>query len=372
MILKYKQNFNITILTIGTFIVVLFFALIFNIITPSKSFSKLENRVLQQFPTWNSNDFFSGKWSSDLETYLNDQFIFRDQFVALKSATEQALGKTENNEVYISTYDTLIPKFECKDTMIIEQNINAINQFSANENLSSIPIYTTLIPTQSDTYDYKLPLYAPNTSQKEMINTIGNKLPNFISIYDTLYEHNQEYIYYNTDHHWTSLGAFYAYTEILPFICKDNPRKLNTYSPTAISNNFTGSLYAKSGVRNVTPDTIHLYTENLPTIEPSGLLYDVSAMNISDQYNVFQGGNHPLVSIKGNGTTDENLLLIKDSYGNSFLPFLTPHFDNIHMIDLRYNKSSISDFIVQHKITKVLFCYSITNFTTDNNLIFLK
>ena len=84
--------------------------------------------------------------------------------------------------------------------------------------------------------------------------------------------HNQAYIYYNADQHGTSLGAFYAYTEVLLFMCKDNPKRL------------------------VTLAAIHLYTDNLPTAEPSGLLYDVSAMNISDQYNVFQGGNHPLIT----------------------------------------------------------------------------
>lgn len=359
----------------GIFCLYIIAMLIINLITPDKANSILENRKLASFPKFNKEEFFDGEYTQKLETYITDQFVFRDNFIELKSLSETLLGKHENNGVYITLENTLIDKFPKSDYSTVDQNIKALNNF--NE-LISVPMNFVIIPTQNDIYSYKLPSNAPLNSQKDMIDYTYGKLSdtiNSIDVYEKLLSKKEEYIFYNTDHHWTSLGAYYAYEEIMQNLDKDYVN-ISTLEKTTLSTDFNGTIFSKSGVRYVIPDIIDVYISNkeIDISDANGtrteMLYNLEKLETNDKYEVFLGGNDPVVTIKGTGLG--NLLLIKDSFSNSLAPFLSESYENIHLVDLRFMKMPMSDYIIDNNITDVLICYSASSFEADNNLIFLR
>lgn len=361
-----KTNLILTVLFYAY--ITFFFAL--NIITPDEKFSVLENRNLQQLPTFSIDDLYSGRFTSNFETYVTDQFVFRDELVNLKANSEKLLGKSENNGVYITRENTLIDKFEQVNFVQVESNINYVNSFA--EKLD-VPVYITVVPTQNDIYVNKLYYGAQENSQKEAIDFIKANTHNFIDVYDILSSKNDEYIFYNTDHHWTSLGAYYAYQEIAVGL---GVKPVMDLQPTVISQEFYGTTYSKSSARYVKPDEISIFTENF-TIEienPDGitqqLMFDFEKLDQKDQYEVFLGGNHPRVTVFGQG--EGKLLIVKDSYSNSLVQFLAQNYAEIHMIDLRFWKMPISNYVEQNGIDTVLVAYSVGNFVTDRDIAFLQ
>lgn len=358
--------FNYLITAVFTLYIGIFFVL--NIVFPKNDFSVEENRNLAKMPEFTIEDVFSGEFMQDFETFITDQFPFRDSFVALKSNIEISLGKTENNDVYISSQNTLIDKFYDPDYGQLDRNISSIGNLN-------VPIYFSLIPNQSEIYAYKLPKNAPSASQKDIIDYCYSSFENTIDNYSILMEHNDEYIFYDTDHHWTSLGAYYGYVATMQAVGK-TPVDINDLSFKNLSTSFNGTIYSKSGVRTVTPDSIDIYTENYDVLIDKGTglesssLYQFDKLENKDQYEVFLGGNHPLTVIQGKG--EENLLLIKDSYSNCQVPFLLESYKEVHLIDLRFFKTSISQYISLNKIDDVIISYSIANFELDRNLAFLR
>ena len=145
---------------------------------------------------------------SDFETYVNDQFVLRDGWIALKSATELALGKQENNGVYFGKQDTLITHFQAPDAGKVTNNLSYVNKFVENVD---IPVYFSLIPTQACIWADRLPEGAPNASQTDLLTQAqAATQANWYDTYPSLWAHRDEDIFYRTDHHWTSLGAYYG------------------------------------------------------------------------------------------------------------------------------------------------------------------
>lgn len=347
---------------------------VINSLKSDEKFSEQENRSLQQRPEFSFETLLSGEFSEKYEKYVTDQFAFRDNFVEIKSSTENLLGKMENNNVYISTENTLIDKYPDPNYTQIDTNLKNVNNFAQ---AVDIPVNLVLYPTQNDIYKHKLPKNAPTNSQKEVIDYvydgfIGNTT---INVYDKLMSKNDEYIYYNTDHHWTSLGAFYAYEEIIKTLNQE-PVSLDKYEKTTLSDSFNGTIYSSSGIRFVKSDEIDIYAENttIAITDADGIryadMYDISKLENKDQYEVYLGGNHSIVTIKGKG--DGKLLILKDSYTNCQVPFLIENYAEIHLVDLRFCKMPMSTYIMQNRIDEVLVAYAVTNFTTDTNLVFLK
>ena len=336
--------------------------LVANAATPSREFSEMENRNLEQMPKLSVDSLLSGQFMKDFETYTTDQFVGRDLWIALKSSSERILGKHENNDVYFCDQDTLITRFDQPDAAKVSENVNYVNSFVENVD---IPVTFSLIPTQACIWAGRLPDGAPNASQTP------------------LWEHKDESIFYRTDHHWTSLGAYYGYTGLADALGY-TPVPLDAYTETVRSTEFYGTVFSSSGVRWVSPDTIttyvpdtgitvtsYTYDSNGNPVEVPRALYDESYLSVKDKYSMFLGGQQSLGVVKTPNADKPKLLIIRDSYADSLVPFLTPHFSEIHLIDLRYYKLSIADYIQQNGIDQALVLYSIPNFCTDTNLFWL-
>lgn len=367
------KRINLITTLLFTLYIGVFFIL--QIILPSSSFSEYENRNLKASPEFNSNDFFSGEFTKDLDTYITDQFPYRNFWVSLKSSSEWALGKSENGLVYLGKDSTLLDKFPTIHYDTIDNNLKRIAQFSASVDLR---VNFTLIPSQSAIYDHLLDTHTPVDNQRQLLNYISTQIEDdvtYIDLMTPLYARNDEYIYYYSDHHWTSLGAYYAYVALAETLSYE-AISLDTYTPTLVSNEFQGTTHSKSPIPWFRKDSIFSYTPNQTITVDSGNgfeeapLYDESKLDQKNQYEYFLGGNPPLAVVSGTGSG--TLLLIRDSYSNALVPFLTAHYESIHMIDLRTCRYSISEYILKHNVDEVLICYGLPNFTTDKNLAYLR
>ena len=363
-----------------------------NAVSPDRAFSEMENRNLEQLPEvdfgtpeklFRDGNFFNGQFMRDFETYTTDQFVGRDFWVGLKSSTERALGKKENNNVYFADQDTLITRFDQPDAGDVTDNLNYVNNFVENVD---IPVVFSLIPTQACIWADRLPEGAPNASQTDLLSQAQGAVSGatWADVYTPLMEHKDEDIFYRTDHHWTSLGAYYGYTGLAQALGY-TPVPLSDYDATVCSTEFYGTVFSSSGVRWVRPDTIttyvpedgitvvsHTYDNAGNPVEEPRELYVESFLSVKDKYSMFLGGNQSLGVVKNANNPDgPKLLILRDSYADSLVPFLTAHYSEIHLIDPRYYHLSVKDYVEQNGIDQALVLYSVPNFVTDQNLFWI-
>ena len=374
-----NRSSNLQIIIFTAFIGV--FLLLF-IIMPDKGFSEQENRELTQAPTFSFEALFAKKFTTKFESYATDQFPFRDSWTTLKARCELAIGKEENKGVYLCDNDTLIEAYEAPDQSQLDTNISAVKSFAEG---AAFPVYFALIPSNSEVHSELLPKSAPNSSEKDIIDyCYENSGANNVDVFSSLVSHKDEYIFYRTDHHWTSLGAYYGYETLMDAMgCTPTP--LSSFTPKTVTDNFYGTVYSKSGISWVKPDSIEVFaaqeasTEvtNYSTNEPvAGTMYDESFLDKKDKYSMFMGGNTPLLTIKTENSDAPSILILRDSYMDSLLPFMQDNFSEIYVMDLRYYKtqltqSTVTDFVNEHGIDEVLVCYSVYNFGTDTNVFLL-
>ena len=366
--------------------------LVANAVSPDRTFSEVENRNLEQLPAvdfgtpeklFRDGNFFNGQFMRDFETYTTDQFIGRDAWVDLKARTERALGKKENNNVYFADNDTLITRFDQPAADRVTENLNYVNKFVENVD---IPVVFSLIPTQACIWADRLPEGAPNASQTDLMAQAQGAVTGaaWADVYTPLMEHKDEDIFYRTDHHWTSLGAYYGYTGLASALGY-TPVPLTDYTPTVRSTEFYGTVFSSSGVRWVKPDTIttyvpddgitvvsHTYDNSGNPVEEQRALYVESFLSVKDKYSMFLGGNQSLGVVTNTNNPDgPKLLIIRDSYADSLVPFLTAHYSEIHLIDPRYYHLSVKDYAEQNGIDQALVLYSVPNFVTDGNMFWI-
>ena len=351
--------------------------LVANAVSPDRTFSQMENRNLEQLPVPSVKTLLNGQFMKDFETYTTDQFVGRDGWIALKSTTERVLGKKENNNVYFAAGDTLISRFDEPDGEKVTNNLNYVNNFVENVD---IPVTFSLIPTQACIWADRLPAGAPNASQTAILEQAKASVPgaSWADLYTPLWEHKGEDIFYRTDHHWTSLGAYYGYTALMEAMGLE-AAPLDQAGKTTVSDSFYGTLFSRSGVRWIAPDQIDRYISeagvevtSYPEGSPvEGSLYVDSFLQEKDQYSSFLGGNQPLCVIRTEHTDAPRVLVIRDSYTDSLAPFLTQNFSEIHLFDPRMNLTSVKGYVEENQIDSVVVLYSIANFTAEGNQMFV-
>lgn len=336
-----------------------------------KTFSELENRDLASAPTFTKKAFLSGSYGEDFEKYIADQFPLRNNFISLKAYSELALQKKDNNGVFIGRDHYFLQDFAGPDTTLLDKNAAYINEFAKNFN-----VYMMLSPTSTKVLSYKLPAYAVPYDEGTYIHDFYRQLSNDvykINVLDTLLDKNTEDIYYKTDHHWTTLGAYYAYTEFAKS-AGFTPLSLNDFNIIDASSEFYGTLFSKGNFTFAKPDTIQIFEPKekvdvevtyVATNTISNSLYAYSHLDTKDKYSVFLDGNHPLITIKTGIKNGKKLLVIKDSYANSLVPFLTNHYEEIHIMDLRLLNMPITTYATQNGIKDVLFLYNVHGFNTE-------
>ncbi len=349
-------------ITVVGFLVLLYGLSFLNLINPQLNFSVNENRYLQMFPQVSLETIADGKFSDDFELWVQDQFVFRDEFIILKALANMSILKLENNAVYIGKDHYLFNKFINDDVEILHDNLKSL------ESLNSDII---LIPSGYAINKDKLNPYCYNTNQKAILDNLNIK--GYISVYDALSADD----YFKTDHHLDMSGAYNIYLEYV------NNKGLiaNKYTLKKVSDDFKGTLYSKSGLFFYPGEEIHSVEEisdlNVKVIYDKSVtmnsLINEERLAEKDKYTYFLDGNHSLVEIDNLDVNDNShLLVLNDSYGHIIVPLLVPHFDKISVIDLRYYRDEVSKYIKENNIENILAIYGLENLMSDTSLRLLR
>lgn len=342
---------------------------ILHLVLPDRDFSPTENRTLSQLPEFSWDTLVDGSFTADLEEYLSDQFPMRDDWMGLKARYEYLLGKREFHNVFLCG-DTLISKIT--DTSRAEQNLEHIKKLLEK---TDKPVYLGLIPTAAEIWSDKLPVGATVFDQAAYLEQAKELDAIWVDVAGVLAQHADEQIFYRSDHHWTSLGAYYGYTALME---ATGMEILPLGEGKTVSDSFLGTLYSTSGIHWLEPDTIEYYViDDAITVENGltgeiGGLYVESKLEGKDKYSSFVGGNNPLYIIRNpNAVTDKKLLVVRDSYTDSLAPFLSQTYSEIHLVDLRYYRTSVAMYAEMAQVDEIFICYSVENFVKDADAVFI-
>jgi hypothetical protein len=367
-------------IVIGVFLIFIGVITCMHILSKDVSFSEAENRVLSDFPKFTMDRFIAGTFTKDFEVYLSDQFAKKEFWTGLKAKAEKGKLKKENNGVFWGKDGYLLERFEKPDDQL-KKNMESLMYYT--KKASDVSSYLMLVPTSVGIYPEKLPLFAQTENQEDVLAGIKHQLSGsirWIDTYNALVQSKKEQIYFHTDHHWTSRGAYVSYkaaAKALGF----TPYAEDEFAIETVSDTFYGTHYAKVNDHSIHADTIEIYKPKFDVsyqvdIEDGqatmDTLYDWSYLKKRDQYAFFLSGNHSNVKIKSSVKNGRKLVLIKDSYAHMMVPFLANHFEEIHMIDLRYYHGNLYHYLAQNEIDDVLFLYNIATFSQDPNLVWLR
>lgn len=353
---------------------------------PKKAYSTSEKRYLASFPKLTSESFLSGQFGTEFEKYLSDHMTGRNFFVGLNAYANLFQG-----------LNGVSGKYLCSDGYIINQPLNAFdNRLDENTEIIKsfadsvdVPVTMTLVPSTGYIMSDKLPAnhltYKDDEYFAQMESALKDSNVNFVNLLEPFrqYAASGDQLYYKTDHHWTSLGAYRAYT----LICQSlgiTPVSEDRYEIEVYSD-FYGTTYSGSAYWFNEPDNIELWvnpqnteenitvqiTEGQETKESHSLFYK-EHLSEDDKYPVYLDGNQPFVRITNTNAPEGKLIVIKDSFAHCLVPFLADNYSEIVMVDMRYYKGSVSELIKTEEADRVLIAYGIDNLATDTDLVWLK
>ena len=257
------------------------------------------------------------------------------------------------------------------------QYANAVNAFAATLPATA-NVYTMIIPNSMGiTLPDSLESVVPSTDQKSSINKLYAKLNSNVTpvqLYDTLRAHRTEYVYFRTDHHWTALGAYYAYGNLCALTGK-TPTPLSAMS-TKDYTGFLGTFYRDSKENPklaANPDTVTVhypmhfdsiklqYTDTEGVVHNWPLLSDVTEYSARLKYATFAGGDNPMVVTTNAALTDGSVcIIVKESYGNAIVPYLADSYQTVYAFDYRYDHRDLSAFVAEHPNADVVFANNVS------------
>ena len=349
-------------------------ALVINIIVPDKDISFVENRSLQKFPEINKTSFVDGSFENKMSNWFGDQFVGRNGLIHLRYGVLKLMRQKKINDIYLCGKQ-LIEDTKLPNKTQLSRNLNAINAFT--EKHSDVDTSFMLIPNAVYVQNKRLPYFSDENDQGKIMDSIYNTLDSSVYSFDarkTLKKHSEEYLYYKSDHHWTSLGAFYTYQAWQKQQGNDDV-SLKDYDQYVVSNNFRGTLANGSGSFGIKDDITIFVNKNLSDYyvqelkqKNKGSIYDSSFLKTKDQYSVFLGGNKDIQRIELNNDSKRHLLLFKDSYANSFVQFIMNDYRSITIVDPRYYRDDIEKVMQEDLITDVMCLYNTNTFVEDTSL----
>lgn len=353
---------------------------LFDLTQTDRVYSEFENKYLAQKPPFTMKAFLNNEWTQNYEEYINDQFVLRDDWITLKSLCETALLKIENNGIAYGKDGYLFEKFTSlagEKRAQYDRNLGYAMTFLQKH--QNDPVTFAIIPNAYAILPEKLPAGLEQVDQLQLIQEAYARVPEGTGVADfsqALTAHRENYIFYRTDHHWTTQGAYYAYVQLMEQLGQE-PVSLEQLEGNTVED-FYGTYFSKAKKVGTPADTITYYAipDTGVTIdgkEQNGY-YDLEKFQERDKYAAFLRGNNGYTVIKSGvrpaaeGQEPSRILVIKDSYANSFVPFLLYNYDEVHVVDLRYLAESLGKLIETGDFDEILLMYNFSNLVTDTNL----
>lgn len=365
-------------------ILMVLFIRVFQLFLPDKEYSEMENRNLQTKPEINLTRILSGRYSSNMETCAADQFPFRTAWVQMKGLADRLMGKTESNHIFLAKKGYLIENFIEADSDVYDVRIKCLEAFAKKQ--KNLNQYMLIAPTAVDIYRELLPAFAQVGDQDAFLDRLKEDAEKmgitFVDVRKAFRQAEDTQLYYRTDHHWTTDGAYLACSEFARAAALANWGGKDTdeeYERLLITDSFSGTMSASSGFRMWEKEDMYVYIPANSDVQysvnyvtearVSASFYETKQLKKRDKYAVFLGGNHPLVKISTTAGTDRVLLILKDSYANCFVPFLTGQYDKILMVDPRYYYDDLENLISSEEVTDLLYLYNANGFAQDTSLV---
>lgn len=365
--------------------IALFFAIIVilpmaTFLLPKKSFSEMENRTLAKAPEFSFAKYKDKSYMKEVESFLSDHMVFREDFASTKTKLELLQGRKEVNNVFICD-NMLIEKISEPEADTTNSNIDAINKFSAKYK-NKLNTSIMLVPTASEFYSSQIPSYVSVQDQTKYISDFYAKLKNIntIDAYTPLAAvADNSYIFYRTDHHWTSYGSYVGYTAMGKTLGY-KPATLDMFNVQHASQGFLGTLYSKVLYGDKLQDQIDLYHYSKGDVVTDVIKYTAKNtqtyqsilfkenLQKKDKYSVFLGGNDAVVKIKTSVNNNKKIIIFKDSFTHSMMQFLPLHYQEIVLVDLRYLNKPLNEYININEYQQALFVYNMAGFVNDNSI----
>lgn len=336
---------------------------------PDRYYSENERRTLKQVPSFTAKRLFSGKFAEELEVYLADQFPGRDGWVSAKTLAERLSGKPESGGVSFAAVGYLIELHPSLNETQLAANLAALSSLSDKLAESGVSLTLMPVPTAAWTLRDRLPANTPNADQRAVAAAAEAAGLRVFDPGPALEAHADEYIYYRTDHHWTSLGAYYAWAAWRE-TAGEAPAPISAWTKETLTETFRGTTWAKVNDPFAACDAIEAWYQtptravfyNGGTTEADSI-YERSYLSTADPYGVFFNSNQADAVALGAG--EGRLLILKDSYANCFAQFCLDDYEETHLIDLRFFRGSVSVYAAAHGITEVLVLYNVPNLCED-------
>ena len=355
------------------FLVILGFGrlgMVLNRVLPDTADSEVDNRPLAQAGGIRSEGLWTGETGQEAENWYADQFPLRNGFLHLNYCFQRLEGVSRFDDVYIGK-DMLLQEAPVYDAAVSDAILQSIRDFQAK---TQILVNLQIVPTSIQVNADRLPMNAVSPDENAALADIQSKSQDlgFIDSRQTLADHSNEDLYYKTDHHWKSLGAWYAFTDLAA--AKGWSADQASFDVLKAADGFQGTLSAKTGDPFLS-DTVDLW---VPKGGPQYVMtrdgkktrtmYDESALDRKDKYQVFTGANTGEFTLEMDNDSPVRLLLFKDSYANSYLQFLIPQCRTITVIDPRYYDGNIDRLVENGIFTDVLFLYNYSSWVQDTSL----
>lgn len=359
------------------FFVFLLGMLLLYLCLPKQDFSQQEKRYLAEAPSFCWENLYSGKFFEDMETYMADHVPGRNFFVGLNAYYNLLTGRQA--EILLTKDNRLVEEPVQGDSLIVERNMNLIHQFAE---MIDVPVHLMIIPSSGWASEDCILGVADAYQDEELIEEIygmAGDTVQTIDIVSSFAETGQpKKLYYKTDHHWNSMGAYTAYKVYMEFLGKPY-RAQEDYQVETVPD-FYGSTYSRSALWKTPGDSMELWhgsdqisviSEGSETVHEG--VFFMERLEGSDKYTVFLDGNHALVRIDNSSCTGKGkLLVVRDSFSNCLGGFLAESYESVVLADLRYYKKPISELLKGETFDQILICYSLKNFLTDGNIVWLR
>lgn len=346
---------------------------------PNKQKSELENKYLTQPPTPTIDEIKDKTYMKQTEKFILDQFIFRYEFVEARTKLELAQGNRFINGVFVDD-NMLFEKLKKPNEIIMSNNAKAINNF-AKKYKNKFNTNIMLIPTASEFYPEKMPLFSEKTDQTTIIKDFYSHLKgvNTIDAFAPLSAACDEKIFYNTDKNWTSYGAYIGYTALARTLGY-KPVTYDMFNVEHVATDFLGSNFSKILYGKKMADKIDLYNyaqENVfvdvikykgKTKQTYPTIFFKDKLQQTDKYNVFMNGDDSIAQIKTNVKNSKKLIIFKDSFSLSLMQFLPLHYEEILLVDLHLLNQPLSSVVDINEYTQALFLYNMSSFINDESL----
>ncbi len=359
------------------FVAILIFFFVANLVKRDRDTSDLENRSLAQRPVLTWQSVSSGTYMDRFESYVSDQFFARNVFREIDTGFSRFGGSREENDVFRGRKRQLMEDIAVPDTDLLSADVSGLNSYA--QAFPDVSTHILLVPDAATILPDQLPMFAAVADQETLFQELQSQLDEGIIWMDALTSmesHTEEKLYYKTDNHWTTQGAYDVFLDTASGLGIDDPSAIS-YEERCVAYDFNGTLSSTSGFMPAYKETIDVFlpeeqTFYLVNYDEEGTttpsIYSTDALDTRDKYAVFMGGNHSLALIDSAVDNDRVLLVVKDSFANCYIPFLIPYYSRIVVVDPRYYVGTIEDVTYSYEVTDTLFLYSGNTFFTDTNL----